>query len=32
MLATGLFERLPKRQKESPGRNPYQYAIKVEED
>ena len=31
MLATGLFERLPKRQKESPGRNPYQYAIKTEE-
>lgn len=30
MLATGLFERLPKRQKESPGRNPYQYRVKTE--
>ena len=30
MLATGLFERLPKRQKESPGRNPYQYRVKAE--
>ncbi len=30
MLATGLFERLPKRQKESPGRNPYQYRVKGE--
>ena len=27
MLATGLFERLPKLQKESPGRNPYLYKI-----
>ena len=30
MLATGLFERLPKRQKDSPGRNPYQYRVKPE--
>ena len=28
MLATGLFERLPQRQKDSPGRNPYQYRVK----
>jgi len=28
MLATGLFERLPKLQKETPGRNPYQYRLK----
>ena len=28
MLATGLFERLPKLQKERPGSNPYQYRIK----
>ena len=28
MLATGLFERLPKLEKKSPGRNPYQYRIK----
>jgi len=28
MLATGLFERLPKKQKESPGSNPYQYRVK----
>ncbi len=27
MLSTGLFKRLPKRQKESPGRNPYQYEV-----
>jgi hypothetical protein len=31
MLSTGLFERLPKRKKESPGRNPYQYTVKVEQ-
>lgn len=30
MLATGLFERLPRRQKPSPGRNPYQYRVKTE--
>ena len=30
MLATGRFERLPKLQKETPGRNPYQYRIKKE--
>lgn len=29
MLSTGLFERLPKLQKESPGRNPYQYRLKM---
>lgn len=28
MLATGLFERLPRRRKDSPGRNPYQYRVK----
>lgn len=28
MLGTGLFERLPKLQKKSPGRNPYQYRLK----
>lgn len=28
MLAMGIFERLPKRQKEAPGRNPYQYQVK----
>lgn len=28
MLSTGLFERLPKRQKKSPGRNPYLYRVK----
>lgn len=27
MLATGRLERLPQRQKDSPGRNPYQYRI-----
>ncbi|MEO0898159.1 MAG: NUDIX domain-containing protein [Bacteroidota bacterium] len=27
MLASGIFERLPKRQKISPGRNPYQYRV-----
>ncbi len=30
MLSTGMFERLPKKQKESPGSNPYQYQIKKE--
>jgi 8-oxo-dGTP diphosphatase len=29
MLSAGIFERLPKRLKESPGRNPYQYSIKT---
>ena len=28
MLATGLFERLPKLKKETPGSNPYQYRLK----
>ena len=28
MLSSGKFERLPKRQKDSPGRNPYQYRVK----
>ncbi|MTB52582.1 NUDIX domain-containing protein [Lewinella sp. W8] len=28
MLATGLFERLPRVQKTTPGRNPYQYRLK----
>ncbi len=28
MLSSGLFERLPKLQKETPGRNPYLYRIK----
>lgn len=28
MLSTGVFERLPERQKDTPGRNPYQYRIK----
>ena len=31
MLSMGIFERLPKRQKESPGRNPYQYTVKNED-
>ncbi len=28
MLATGMFERLPKRRQEAPGSNPYQYTFK----
>lgn len=28
MIATGLFERLPELQKNTPGRNPYQYRVK----
>lgn len=28
MLATGLYERLPRLQKKSPGQNPYQYRVK----
>lgn len=28
MLATGMFERLPKRQQEMPGSNPFQYVLK----
>ena len=28
MLASGLFQRLPRRQKKAPGRNPYQYIVK----
>lgn len=31
MLATGLFERLPKLQKDTPGRNPYLYRLKKQE-
>ncbi len=31
MLASGMFARLPKRQKQSPGRNPYQYTFKLEQ-
>lgn len=30
MLSTELFERLPKRQQESPGSNPYQYRVRTE--
>lgn len=30
MLSTGAFERLPKKRKSSPGRNPYQYRVKLE--
>lgn len=30
MLASGMFERLPKRRDKSPGRNPYQYTLKRE--
>ena len=29
MLSTGLFERLPKKLKETPGRNPFQYKVKT---
>mgnify|MGYP001123430514 CR=1 FL=1 len=29
MLATGIFERLPKLQKEAPGRNPFQYRVRI---
>ncbi len=32
MLATGMFERLPLRQKNTPGRNPYQYRRKSKID
>ena len=28
MLASGIFERLPKLKKDTPGRNPYRYRIK----
>ena len=28
MLSTKLFERLPKKQRDTPGRNPYQYRVK----
>ena len=31
MLASGMFERLPQIKKESPGRNPYQYTLKMDE-
>ncbi|MEM1337927.1 MAG: NUDIX domain-containing protein [Bacteroidota bacterium] len=30
MLASGLFERLPKLKKDTPGSNPYQYRLKAE--
>ena len=30
MLASGVYKRLPKLQKDAPGRNPYQYAVEVE--
>ncbi|PHS51275.1 MAG: hypothetical protein COB01_10805 [Lutibacter sp.] len=30
MLSTGLFERLPELQKTTPGRNPYQYRVKID--
>lgn len=29
MLSTGIFERLPERYKETPGRNPFQYRVKI---
>jgi hypothetical protein len=29
MLSSGLFERLPARKRDAPGRNPYQYRVKV---
>ncbi len=32
MLSSEMFERLPKKQKESPGRSPYQYRIKKHND
>ena len=32
MLSSGMFERLPKRQKESPGRSPFQYRIKKDDN
>lgn len=31
MLASGRYKRLPKLQKDAPGRNPYQYAVEPEE-
>jgi len=31
MLATGVYKRLPRLQKDAPGRNPYQYTVKNEE-
>ena len=31
MLSTDLFERLPKKQRDTPGRNPYQYRVKKTE-
>lgn len=31
MLASGMFERLPKRKQETPGSNPYQYMVKPTE-
>lgn len=30
MLSTGIFERLPQRKNETPGRNPYQYRVGVD--
>jgi len=32
MLSSGIFKRLPELQKESPGRNPYQYSVKSKEN
>ncbi len=32
MLSSGIFERLPKLQKETPGSNPYQYRVKMKND
>ncbi len=32
MLSSGIFQRLPKRQKGSPGSNPYQYRLKKNEN
>jgi 8-oxo-dGTP diphosphatase len=29
MLSSGIFERLPKLQKETPGSNPFQYRVKI---
>jgi len=32
MLSSEIFERLPKLQKETPGRNPFQYRVKMEDE
>lgn len=31
ILSTGIFKRLPKRKKETPGRNPYEYTVKTKD-